>query len=142
MLRAMQPRDITHALSSDVAAALRAHAELAFPHECCGALLADGSGISRALPLENVATDPSRGFAVSARDYLRAEAEADASRLTLAGFYHSHPGGPAEPSPRDAATAWSGWCTVIVPVSAEGEAGAPRTFWYDEASRTFREGAP
>lgn len=109
---------------------MRAHAARAFPEECCGALLADRAGVVRARPVENAAVDRRRGFLVSARDFLRVEAEAEALGLTVAGFYHSHPDGPAAPSQRDAAAAWPALWTVIIPVHA-GVAQVPRAFRFD-----------
>lgn len=124
-------------LSEETVRVLRAHAARAWPEECCGALLADACGRVTARPVDNAAADRRQGFLVSARDYLRLEAEAAALGLTLAGFYHSHPDGPATPSASDAATAWPQLWTVIVPVVA-GVAGAPRAFRFDDTTRTFR----
>lgn len=132
-----------------VTEAMRAHAQRAWPEECCGALLQsvpERRSANRlvpertviSLPLENVASDRRRGFSISARDYLRVEAEAEARGLQLAGFYHSHVDAPATPSPADAATAWPQFLTVIVPVSG-GLAGTPRAFAYDDATRTFSD---
>ena len=119
---------------------LRAHAARSWPEECCGALLADASGLISARPLENTATDRRNGFQVSARESLRLEADAEAEGLFIAGFYHSHPDGPATPSASDAESAWPGRWTVIVPVMA-GVAGAPRAFRFDDTTRRFHEEA-
>ena len=119
---------------------LHAHAARAWPEECCGALLADASGLISARPLENTATDRRHGFLVSARDYLRLEAHADENGLVLAGFYHSHPDAPPTPSAADADAAWAQMWTVIVPVTA-GVPGVPRAFRFDDTTRTFHEGA-
>ncbi len=118
---------------------MRAHASRTWPEECCGALLADASGVVNAVPLENAADDRRHAFLVSASDYLRVEAEAEVRGLTLAGFYHSHPDAPAVPSASDAATAWSQWWTVILSVPA-GVASAPRAFRFDGTTRRFHEG--
>jgi proteasome lid subunit RPN8/RPN11 len=101
-------------------ATMRAHAERAFPEECVGAVLSDGT----VLPLENAAADRRSGFLVSARDYLAAERHADQHGVTLRGFYHSHPDGPAEPSVADVEHAIEGFVTIIVPV-IDGVAGVP-----------------
>ena len=126
------------ALPEEVAQVLRGHAARAWPEECCGALLADAEGRLTARPLENTAADRQHGFRVSARDYLRLEADAEFHGLSLVGFYHSHPDAPATPSASDAQSAW-GW-TVIVPVTA-GVAGVPRAFRFDDTTRTFHETA-
>ncbi len=117
-------------LGPDVDQALRAHAERAWPEECCGALLGDRASVFVALPLENTAGDRRRGFLVSARDSLRVEAEAEARGLRWVGVYHSHPDAPAVPSAADGSTAWPDGWTVIIPVRA-GVAGDPRAYWFD-----------
>lgn len=123
-------------LTSTLAAALQDHARARYPEECLGALLRAPSGEVTARPLENVAAEPRRGFALAARDYLALEAEAEQRGLTVMGFYHSHPDAEAVPSARDAEAAWAGWWTVIVPVW-DGGAGPPRAWRYDGAA--FRE---
>ena len=117
---------------------MRAHAERAFPEECVGALLSDGEALVRALPLGNAARERTSHFALSARDYLAAERTAAAQGLTLSGFYHSHPDGPAVPSSEDAASAQPGWWTVILCVTA-GVAAPPRAFLF--GAEGFTEGA-
>ena len=114
---------------------MRAHAARTFPDECCGALLVDQTGVVSARPLDNAAVDRRHGFLVSARDSLRVEAHAEALGLTVVGYYHSHPDGPATPSERDAAAAWPERWTVIIPVHA-GIAGPPRAFRF-EGGRFF-----
>lgn len=108
---------------------MRAHAERAWPEECVGALLGEGNTFVCARPLENVAAKRKAAFLVSAKDYLSAQAEAQAKGLSLLGFYHSHPDGPAEPSATDAASATPGEWTVILKVTA-GVAAAPRAFHF------------
>lgn len=128
---------VTLTVTAEVLTTVRAHAERAWPEECVGALLGDEVGLTQARPLANAAVDRRSGFLVSARDYLAAEADAAARGLSLRGFYHSHPDGPAEPSARDAASATPGWWTLIIQVEG-GAAAAPRAFWFDGA---FHEGA-
>lgn len=125
-------------LGPGVQAALERHALERAPEECCGALLGREGEVLRALPLENDAPDRRRAFRLSAREYLRAEREADAAGLRLLGFYHSHPAGPAVPSPADAASAWPEFWTVVVPI-ALGTVGAPRAWRFDAGSRRFSE---
>ncbi len=111
---------LVQTLTTQAVAIIRAHAERAFPEECVGAVLSDGN----VLPLENSAVDRRSGFLVSARDYLAAESHAERHGVTLRGFYHSHPDGPAVPSASDAEHAIEGFITVIVPV-INGVAGVP-----------------
>ncbi len=127
-------------LSAAVSDLISSDAARAFPEECCGALLADAKGVITARALENAAPDRGHAFLISAKDYLRLEAEADAQGLTLAGFYHSHPDAPATPSATDAEAAWPELWTVIVPVIA-GVPAEPRAFRFDATTRKFNEGA-
>jgi proteasome lid subunit RPN8/RPN11 len=48
------------------------------------------------------------------------------------GHYHSHPGGVAAPSARDAAASEPGWLWMIV-------AGRKATLWMAEEGRRFRQ---
>jgi proteasome lid subunit RPN8/RPN11 len=125
-------------LSAETRAALQRHAASNWPEECCGALLVAKDGAVTVRPLANAAPQPTRAFALSARDYLAVETEAEARGLEVLGFYHSHPDGSAVPSGRDAEFASGRWWTVILPVTKAG-AGAPRAWRFDEARRGFDE---
>lgn len=109
---------------------MREHAQSCYPNECVGALFTDGDAITHCLPLTNAAESQASHFALSARDYLRAEREAERLQLQLCGFYHSHPDGSAQPSPFDDAQAPKGLWTFIIPVT-RGAAHEPRGYWYD-----------
>ena len=70
------------------------------PTECCGILAArDGvtAGVHRT---RNVEESPYR-FSIDPREYLRIERALDEADTAVAGFYHSHTGTPAVPSPTD-----------------------------------------
>lgn len=102
---------------------IRRHALEAYPHECCGALIARGGRIVEAFRLPNTtAAEARRRFRVSPSDYRQSEQRAAAQQATLAGFYHSHPDHPARPSQHDLEQAWPNFTYVIIAVSA-GEAG-------------------
>ena len=107
-------------LSEAAWAAVRAQAEAAYPEECVGALLSDGS--VRALP--NAAVDRRRGFLVSAKDTIALLSSAD-----VRGYYHSHPDGAAVPSREDEAHASEDALTLIISVM-NGVASPPRAFRY------------
>jgi proteasome lid subunit RPN8/RPN11 len=114
-------------LTLEASNTLRAHAGRVFPEECVGAVLSDGVTV---LPLANSAENRRCGFAVSARDCLWVEREAEARGLEVLGFYHSHPDGPAEPSASDVAHATPGrWMFIVRVVS--GVAQAARAFSMD-----------
>ncbi|MBI2221437.1 MAG: M67 family metallopeptidase [Acidobacteria bacterium] len=107
------------AIAEDAVAEIRRHAREAYPHECCGALIAADGAIVEAFPLPNTtAGEARRRFLVAPSDYRLAEARAQARRGTLAGFYHSHPDHPARPSQHDLEQAWPNLTYVIVSVGA------------------------
>jgi proteasome lid subunit RPN8/RPN11 len=100
------------ALAGEVADAIFAHARATLPDECCGFLFGDERGAVRgAVPATNQAAGPR--FAIAPPDVLAAHHEAARRGLGLVGFYHSHPHGPAAPSPHDQALAWPGHLYVI-----------------------------
>ncbi len=105
-------------MTPSLEARLRAHAEQTYPDECVGALLGHGDEVREVLPLENSAANRRTGFALTAREYLRAEAQAEARGLEVLGLYHSHPDAPAVPSARDAAVLRSFRRAVIISVRA------------------------
>ncbi len=110
-------------LTTEALNTMRAHAERAFPEECVGAVLNDG----QVRPLTNVAVDRRTAFSVSAAEHLALEREG----VGVAGFYHSHPDGPALPSVADARSANEAYLTLIIPVPG-GVAAAPRTFRFED----------
>jgi proteasome lid subunit RPN8/RPN11 len=82
------------------------------PIEACGVFLMLESTVELFYPMENVAANPEQGFefAPGALLHVLQDALADAGAWPpppslLFGIFHSHPRGPAEPSPRDCATA-------------------------------------
>lgn len=77
--------------------------------EICGALLADRTGVVALVALENRSAHPHTEFFIAAADIARVERQAERSGHTLAGFYHSHPGGNAVPSARDLELAVPGY---------------------------------
>jgi proteasome lid subunit RPN8/RPN11 len=127
-------------LNPSVAEAIRAHAAATYPHECCGALIADATAIVEAFALPNsTAEGARRRFLVGPSDYRASEAHARERAGALAGFYHSHPDHPARPSPNDLEHAWPNLTYLIVSVNA----GTPGelTAWHLREDRTaFTEG--
>jgi len=127
-------------LSPGVATAIRRHGEETFPHECCGALIGLGHGVTATLALPNTTEEgPRRRFLVRPSDYRMAEQHASSLGGELLGFYHSHPDHPARPSQFDLDHAWPNFAYVIVSVMS----GAARdmTVWFLTDDRTrFDEG--
>lgn len=122
-------------------AALRAHAEEAYPDECCGALVGvatnEGWRVEAAMRATNACatSDPASGpasgqtrYEIAPTELVKIVREARARGLEIAGFYHSHPGHPAEWSPTDLAEAhWLGCCYLITSVR-EGQAAETACF--------------
>ena len=95
---------MTLQVASSVIAALLAEAERAAPNEACGLLL----GLDRIeaiRPTVNIAADPRRQFEIDPAALIAAHKAQRAGGGRLAGYYHSHPGGPPEPSATDVAHA-------------------------------------
>jgi proteasome lid subunit RPN8/RPN11 len=128
------------AITPAVDQAIRRHGEQTYPHECCGALVGRGDGVSDVVALPNTTEEgPRRRFLVRPSDYLLAERRAGELGGELLGFYHSHPDHPARPSQYDLDHAWPTFAYIIVAVAscAAGE----MTVWYLENDRsTFLEG--
>lgn len=73
--------------------------------ERCGLLLGRPGRIEAARPCVNVAADSAVAFEIDPAALLAAHRAARAGGLAVIGHYHSHPSGPARPSPADAAAA-------------------------------------
>ena len=99
-------------LHDAAAAAMLAHAGRDAPCEACGLLIGAGRSVVRAVPTANADTSPTR-YTIPPEAHFAALREARAEGLTVVGAYHSHPRGPAEPSPTDAAAAFSDFVFVI-----------------------------
>src|SRR3989441_2940725 len=106
-------------LGSGVEAAIRAHGQETYPHECCGALVGREGHVSAVVALPNTTEEgPRRRFLVRPSDYREAERRATELGAELLGFYHSHPDHPARPSQYDLDHAWPFFAYVIVSVRA------------------------
>jgi proteasome lid subunit RPN8/RPN11 len=124
-------------IGEHLAEKIRAHGAETYPHECCGALLGrdseatDRNAVREVLalfPLINRRDDsPRNRFSVTAEDVLEADKAAQAQKLEVVGWYHSHPDHPARPSQYDRDHAWPWYSYIIVSV----QNGAPQdmTSW-------------
>lgn len=112
---------------------LGAHGEESYPRECCGALLGrptpQGWHIEAHARTANARSGDARNrYEIAPAELALILGEARSRGLEIAGFYHSHPDHPAQPSPTDLAEAhWLGCCYVITEV-ANGKAAATRAF--------------
>jgi proteasome lid subunit RPN8/RPN11 len=119
---------------------LRAHGEEAWPHEACGALLGramqeggPGWQVDCLVRAVNIRASTSAGSSLDRYEIAPAELvgivrEASNRGLEIAGFYHSHPGHPAQPSVTDSAEAhWIG-CSYVITEIAQGKAALTSAF--------------
>lgn len=99
------------------------HAELDYPHECCGLLIGcfetDGRKIvSEVYRIENAREAEKRynRSLILPNDLVRAEGYARSKGLEVVGNYHSHPDASAVPSQYDLEHALPVWSYVIISV--------------------------
>ncbi|HZP48707.1 MAG TPA: M67 family metallopeptidase [Vicinamibacterales bacterium] len=127
-------------ISREVDAAIRAHGQQTYPHECCGALVGRDGRVAATVPLPNTTEEgPRRRFLVRPSDYREAEQQATRLGGELVGFYHSHPDHPARPSQYDLDHAWPTFAYIIVAV-AEGAAKEMTVWFLQEDRSSFDEG--
>ena len=121
--------------------AISAHAEKAYPQECCGFLLGyEGRPCLRAsVPGRNLNTLRAQDrFEIDPQEFLQAQMEAEGWGGEVLGFYHSHPDGAAVPSAYDRERAWPEYLYLIIPV-AGGQAGKARLWQLDAPDEPFVE---
>jgi proteasome lid subunit RPN8/RPN11 len=97
------------------------HARRDRPLECCGLLIGRGRSVTGAVAMRNVEASPTR-FRVDDREHiaLRRALRLLSPPLDVIGVYHSHPSGPARPSPTDLAEAsYPEWLYVIVGMAGD-----------------------
>ncbi|HUQ13121.1 MAG TPA: M67 family metallopeptidase [Novosphingobium sp.] len=115
---------MTLVVARGVIEALLAEAARRDPEECCGLLLGEGD-IDAITSTANVAAEPHRRFEIDPAALIAAHKASRAGGAQIAGYYHSHPAGIAEPSATDRAlAARDGRVWAIV-------AGRSVTFWRD-----------
>lgn len=84
--------------------AMRAHVEAQSPLEACGLLGGRDGVVQVVIPVTNAERSPVR-FRMEPGEQLRAFEQLEAAGLEVVGVFHSHPHGPAVPSPTDIAEA-------------------------------------
>lgn len=82
-----------------------AHAAALYPEEVCGLLAGQGGRASRFYPVENIHHSPI-AYEMEPVQQIRAMLDIEAAGLELLAIVHSHPHGPARPSPTDVALAY------------------------------------
>ena len=103
-------------------------ARAAMPEECCGLLVGRGNHVTRLVPANNVHEAPRRFFTIdpAAQFATLRDLRPAGGGEEVIGHYHSHPDGPAAPSPRDLAEAFDAQAIWIVIDPSRGELGAFR----------------
>jgi proteasome lid subunit RPN8/RPN11 len=79
---------------------LAAQARRAAPRECCGLLVGTPDRIDALVASPNLDPDPAR-YRIDPALHIRTNRELRATGRAVVGVYHSHPRGPAGPSPAD-----------------------------------------
>jgi proteasome lid subunit RPN8/RPN11 len=92
-------------ISRAVLDAIRTHAAAEAPREACGLLFGGAERIDGAMAAANVTDDPRRRFEIDPAALFAAIRAERAGGPRIAGYYHSHPVGRAEPSETDRASA-------------------------------------
>jgi proteasome lid subunit RPN8/RPN11 len=114
-------------------AALRAHGEETYPHECCGVLLGNstpgGNRVCQIVRAGNTRTDRAHDrFNIAPEELIRIQRQARKLGLDIVGFYHSHPDCPAQWSQTDFAEAhWVG-CSYAITRVDQGKAADTNSF--------------
>jgi len=112
---------------------VRRHGEETYPHECCGVLLGQMDGDSRAVTSTvrcgNTRTDsPQNRYNIDPRELVRIQREGRERGEDIVGFYHSHPDHPARWSQTDLAEAhWIG-CSYVITSVEKGKAVTTNSF--------------
>jgi len=115
-------------IAPDLIEAMLQAARDAWPEECCGLLVGRGSRVTRLVRAANVHETPRRFFTIdpAVQFAILRDLRAAGDKEDVIGHYHSHPNGPAEPSPRDLAEAHDKQAIWIVIDPSNGDLGAFR----------------
>lgn len=106
-------------LTQEVYDAVVDHALGGAPEEACGVLGGEFGDETRQASVvqqaENAAAEPQTTYRVDPEEQFELMENIESAGLDVVGFYHSHPAGPARPSPTDRARAnWPGYSYLIV----------------------------
>lgn len=134
---------MTVALNPELHQQIFQQMESSYPNEGGGFLLGmikDGHvTIEDVIQIENVFEEAEQyhRYAMTPKDWMRLEDEADARGLTLVGYYHSHPDSPAIPSDYDRDHALPNFVYIITSVK-DGKAVDMRVWQLVEDRSQFR----
>ena len=135
------PRSIT--IPPEAEAVMRAHAEVTYPNEACGALVGTGDGVNEPWMVTSAEPAPNEfdgghhnRYLIAPAFQVQVERSALAAGLDLIGFYHSHPEEQARPSEYDRSHAWAGYAYRVYSVHAAKVVDG-NTFTLDAPEGTF-----
>ena len=95
-----EPTTVAIRLKQEHIDAMVAHALEDAPIECCGMLATKDGVVAQVRRAKNKEASPYR-FSIDPLETRKHETAIDDAGMELAGFYHSHTGSPAVPSPTD-----------------------------------------
>ncbi len=110
---------------------LRAHAERAYPEECCGVLLghaAPARVVTEVVPCANSHHSRQKRYAIDPRALVCLQRQARERGLEILGFYHSHPGQTAHPSATDLQDAYWTESSYVITAVERGRATVTNSF--------------
>lgn len=119
-----------------------AHAEEAYPQECCGFLIGHVTdGVRRVEDVRragNVRNDsPENRYQISPAEFIEGQRESRLRGMEIVGFYHSHPDVAARPSDYDREHAWP-WYVYLIASVVNRQAHAPLAWVLEDSRLSFR----
>lgn len=133
-------------LTNGILQQIIAHAQRAYPAECCGILVGRREQtrvVTCACPATNVSRDGRRDrYEIDPADIYRVACETAEGPEQIVGFYHSHPGFPPKPSAHDAVKAWPYYSYLIVSLRNSVHNGGSvslRSWVWQNGKGEFRE---
>jgi len=124
---------------------VNAQAEAAYPEECCGVLVGtprssgEPARVVRVVEAANAApAERHRRYSIPPELLFAVHREVRGTELDVVGYYHSHPGRPAEPSSYDLEHALPGVSYLIVALDA-GRAAEIRCWRLGPDGQAFLE---
>ncbi|MBI5561260.1 MAG: M67 family metallopeptidase [Deltaproteobacteria bacterium] len=119
-----------------------AHAEEAYPNECCGILVGSALKDKRVMSFEraaNVNAERAKDrYIIDPREIYAVDREARAQGMDILGFYHSHPDHPDRPSEFDREWGQPGYSYVIISVKS-GKTVSVKCWMFEEENAPFKE---
>lgn len=102
------------------------HCLAAAPNEGCGLIAIDECMVTRIYPTSNAEASPT-AYTVPPQEHFAALSDAESHGWSIGGVFHSHPNGPARPSPVDVMSALDPeWIYLVVGLRGSPEIRAWR----------------